>query len=116
MKKIPEEQSIYAYGNTPAAVNLYYILQEQPRRVRVHVTRILTKYGTILNKLMTGDSTERYIVVTMLREAIDELKSNPDEPKVISHASNVLKTQHKEWLRQRGVENDGRKNVARIQG
>jgi len=99
-RKIPEEQSIYAYGNSPAAVNLFDILQKAPKSVRSHMTRIMTRYSTILNKLTIGDSTERYVAKTMLLDSIDEVERHPDlEYMAGTHTCNVLKTRHKEWLR-----------------
>lgn len=99
MKKIPEEQAIYAYGNSQAAVNLFDILQKAPRNVRSHMTRVMTRYSTILHKLKTGDSAERYVAKTMLLDSIAEIEKQDHEYFVKTHTCNVLKTRHKAWLR-----------------
>lgn len=99
MKKIPEEQSIYAYGSSQAAVNLFDILQKGPRNTRSHMTRVMTRYGSILNKLTSGDSTERYVAKTMLLDSVAEIAKSDHEYSACTHTCNVLRTRHKEWLR-----------------
>jgi hypothetical protein len=100
LKKIPEEQAIYAYGNSRAAVNLFDILQKSSSSVRSHMTRVMTRYSTILNKLMVGDSVERYVAKTMLLDSIGEIEKHHElEYMARTHTCNVLRTRHKEWLR-----------------
>lgn len=100
MKKNPEDQAIYAYGNSPAAVNLFDILQKAPRNVRSHMTRIMTRYSTILKRLKVGDSVERYVAKTMMLESVAEIEKQQQDYMVRTHTCNVLKTRHKEWIRE----------------
>lgn len=101
-RKRPEDQAPCTFGNTPAALVLYDILNNSPYSIRANITRTLVKFNTIMGRLRKGDSVDRYIATTMIREACAEVDKKTYDIGVKTHANTVLKTKYKEWLRKHG--------------
>ncbi len=97
----------HTYGDSPAAIDLVRIIQENDLHYFVtrKITRILNGFNNVL--VATNHVEKKYLIqlIALVYEDFEKKCDSLDE-RVISHTKTVLRTTYKNWQR--------RKNIHRI--